>query len=154
MTATMTDCPYAKSDMTPCVRRDGPMCFAIDSQDRPICVGCARSPDSAGVPFPPDWEKTVAEGQIAERLQTEAAMADIQVWKWGRGLNEAVQPGLSDETCQQRRSANGQLVGRETGVCQQGHTFGLILAYAEAIAAARGSDDPIVRIMHTNGSMS
>lgn len=56
-----THCPYAQSDMTPCVRRDGPICFAMDSFDRPICVGCERTPNGAGVPYPADWEKTVAE---------------------------------------------------------------------------------------------
>lgn len=54
-------CPYAKSDMTPCVLRDGAVCFAMDSRDRPICVGCERSPKTLGVPVPLDWAKTVAD---------------------------------------------------------------------------------------------
>jgi hypothetical protein len=33
-------CPYAKSDMTPCVARDGQMCVA----DEGMCVGCERMP--------------------------------------------------------------------------------------------------------------
>jgi hypothetical protein len=53
-------CPHARNDMTPCVLRDGEMCFAMDSADRPICVGCERSPKMLGVPFPKDWAKTVA----------------------------------------------------------------------------------------------
>jgi hypothetical protein len=55
------ECPYAKSDMTPCVRKDGPVCFAMDSRDEPICVGCERSPETLGVPRPADWAKTVAD---------------------------------------------------------------------------------------------
>lgn len=57
----MTDqCPYAKSDMTPCVRKDGAICFAMDSADEPICAGCERTPKGLGVPRPADWEQTVA----------------------------------------------------------------------------------------------
>lgn len=54
-------CRYAKSDMTPCVRRDGDLAFAIDSGDRPICVGCEHSPEFLGVPVPADWARTVAD---------------------------------------------------------------------------------------------
>jgi hypothetical protein len=54
-------CPYAKSDMTPCVIKDGPICFAFGANDEPICVGCERSPDALGVPRPADWDRTVAE---------------------------------------------------------------------------------------------
>jgi hypothetical protein len=54
-------CRYAKSDMTPCVLKDGAICFAMDSDDEPICVGCEHSPKFLGVPRPPDWEKTVAD---------------------------------------------------------------------------------------------
>jgi len=53
-------CPYAKSDMTPCVLKDGANCFAMDSRDEPICVGCERSPKTLGVPRPKDWAQTVA----------------------------------------------------------------------------------------------
>jgi hypothetical protein len=34
------ECPYAKSDMTPCVARDGQMCVAGNG----VCVGCGNSP--------------------------------------------------------------------------------------------------------------
>jgi hypothetical protein len=54
-------CPYAKSNMTPCVLRDGPVAFAMDTHDDPICVGCERSPKTLDVPVPKDWAKTVAE---------------------------------------------------------------------------------------------
>jgi hypothetical protein len=45
-------CPYAKSDMTPCVLKDGPVCFAMDSKDQPICVDCERTPEELGVARP------------------------------------------------------------------------------------------------------
>ena len=54
-------CRYAKSDMTPCVLRDGEICFAMDANDEPICVGCERSPKTLGVPRPKDWTRTVAD---------------------------------------------------------------------------------------------
>jgi hypothetical protein len=47
-------CAYAKSDMTPCVRRDGAVCFALDGRDQPICVGCERTPEELGVLPPAD----------------------------------------------------------------------------------------------------
>jgi hypothetical protein len=47
--ARKRDCEYAKSDMTPCVLRDGPICFADDGH----CVGCGRTAEEIGVP-PPD----------------------------------------------------------------------------------------------------
>jgi len=53
------DCPHAKSEMTPCVLRDGPICFAMDSRDQPICVGCERPPEQLGVPRPKDWDEQV-----------------------------------------------------------------------------------------------
>jgi hypothetical protein len=56
-----TACPYAKSDMTPCVIKDGPMCWAVGDGDRPICVGCERGPKTLGVPFPADWEQTLEQ---------------------------------------------------------------------------------------------
>ena len=56
----MKDCPYARSDMTPCVRRDGDMCWAMDANDQPICVGCEHSPQTLGLPPPADWDATVA----------------------------------------------------------------------------------------------
>jgi len=33
-------CPREKSEMTPCVARDGGMCVVEDSYGNPICVGC------------------------------------------------------------------------------------------------------------------
>ena len=53
-------CPYRKSDMTPCVIIDGPICYAADSQDRPICVGCERSPEKTGIPPSPDFAAELA----------------------------------------------------------------------------------------------
>lgn len=40
-------CPYAKSDMTPCVRKDGDV--ALD--DRGRCVGCGRLPEKSAGPM-------------------------------------------------------------------------------------------------------
>jgi hypothetical protein len=41
-------CEFAKSDMTPCVRRDGHICWVLNSFDHPICVGCERGPKTLG----------------------------------------------------------------------------------------------------------
>lgn len=58
----MTDqCPYAKSDMTPCVLKDGPICFVMNSREEPICAGCERWYKTIGVERPVDWDKQVAE---------------------------------------------------------------------------------------------
>lgn len=35
-------CPRAKSDMTPCVARDG--AISIDCPERPVCVSCRANP--------------------------------------------------------------------------------------------------------------
>lgn len=35
-------CPYAKSEMTPCYRRDGDVCLIVMHR-RPHCVGCEHS---------------------------------------------------------------------------------------------------------------
>jgi hypothetical protein len=35
-------CPFAKSDMTPCIARDGRIALAGDPPD--VCVGCAHDP--------------------------------------------------------------------------------------------------------------
>ena len=51
-------CPYAKSDMTPCVLRDGEICFAMNELEQPICVGCERTPAQLGVPYPTDQERS------------------------------------------------------------------------------------------------
>ena len=53
-------CPYAKSDMTPCVLKDGATCWAIGSHDEPICVGCEHGPKTLGAPWPTGWKRTVA----------------------------------------------------------------------------------------------
>lgn len=38
------DCPYAKSDMTPCFIKDGEVVIAKDGE-HDICVGCERRID-------------------------------------------------------------------------------------------------------------
>ena len=58
------ECPYAKSDKTPCVRRDehawayGGRDYRGDPIPHPICVGCERPPSRVGVTPP---EKFMAE---------------------------------------------------------------------------------------------
>jgi hypothetical protein len=52
-------CEYAKSDMTPCVRKDGNVAWTMDSRDDPVCVGCGLGPQTLNLPPPKDWEKTV-----------------------------------------------------------------------------------------------
>lgn len=54
-------CPHAKSDMTPCVLKDGAICFCMDSTDEPICGACGRTPAQVGVDRPGDWSKQVAD---------------------------------------------------------------------------------------------
>jgi hypothetical protein len=62
-------CPYAKSEFTPCVLKDGPVCFAMDSRDNPICVGCERSPATLGVDAPGGWWKQVADYYTKHKLR-------------------------------------------------------------------------------------
>jgi hypothetical protein len=65
----MQSCDYRKSDMTPCVLVDGPVCFAFGSNDEPICVGCERSYRVLGVPRPADWDQQVEQVR-RERART------------------------------------------------------------------------------------
>lgn len=61
---TETACPWAKSEMTPCVIKDGQICFALslnNNNDNPICVGCGRSPEQIGVDAPKDWAEQIAD---------------------------------------------------------------------------------------------
>lgn len=38
-------CPHAKSDMTPCIARDGSLALTAGERGRlPVCVGCDRTP--------------------------------------------------------------------------------------------------------------
>lgn len=39
------ECPRAKSDMTPCYRKDGELAVGEDSSFRSLCVGCDWSID-------------------------------------------------------------------------------------------------------------
>lgn len=61
----MNGCPYKKSDMTPCVITDGAICYAMNSRDEPICVGCERTPEQTGVARPADWAEQVAKARSA-----------------------------------------------------------------------------------------
>ena len=53
-------CAYAKSDMTPCVIRDGGICYAGDTHDRPVCVGCGRRPEQTHIAVPKGWAEDLA----------------------------------------------------------------------------------------------
>ena len=37
-------CPRAKSDMTPCIARDGAICLTDPPEDERVCVGCGHDP--------------------------------------------------------------------------------------------------------------
>ena len=58
-TTTPTDeqylCPYAQSEMTPCVLKDGDKCYGMEMTDDPICVGCRRSAAQLGREPPNPW---------------------------------------------------------------------------------------------------
>jgi len=64
----MKECNYKRSSMTPCVVTDGDMCYAMDSRDNPICVGCSRTPAQTGVPAPDNWKEVVSEYKRRYRL--------------------------------------------------------------------------------------
>ena len=36
-------CPREKSEMTPCIARDGQLAVCLDSFQKPLCVGCEAS---------------------------------------------------------------------------------------------------------------
>jgi hypothetical protein len=57
----MPKCDRKKSDMTPCVIEDGPVAYAMNSYNDPICVGCGRTPERTGVPCPDNWDELVRE---------------------------------------------------------------------------------------------
>jgi len=42
-------CPWVRSDMMPCVLRDGAMCYSPDQDDpERQCVGCGAPPEAIG----------------------------------------------------------------------------------------------------------
>lgn len=67
MSDARKSCPYAKSDMTPCVIRDGDTCWAMDGADKPICVGCEHTPQFLGLPPPANWSRTVSDYYAKQR---------------------------------------------------------------------------------------
>lgn len=58
---TTKRCLFAKSDDTPCVIRDGSICYAANARDQPICVGCERTPKQTGIPVHATWAKELAD---------------------------------------------------------------------------------------------
>lgn len=36
------NCPFARTDMTPCVLRDGALAVGLGDDGAPLCVGCNR----------------------------------------------------------------------------------------------------------------
>ena len=63
-------CPYAKSEMTPCVLADGAVCWAFGKNDEPICVGCELTPAQLGLPRPAGWDE-VKKKAAATRMREE-----------------------------------------------------------------------------------
>jgi len=55
------ECRFARSDDTPCVVRDGPVAYAADLADRPVCVGCGRPPGATGIPPDPKFADQLAK---------------------------------------------------------------------------------------------
>jgi hypothetical protein len=43
--------------MTPCVLRDGDICWADKFDNKPICVGCELTPEQLGLPAPDPWPR-------------------------------------------------------------------------------------------------
>jgi uncharacterized protein YhfF len=43
LTPDVLECPREKSEMTPCLARDGRLVVVLDASDHPICVGCETS---------------------------------------------------------------------------------------------------------------
>lgn len=64
-------CPRKRSDMTPCVITDGPICYATDGR----CVGCYQPPSITKVPFA---TPTPAPAPMTARLrELEASAAEL-----------------------------------------------------------------------------
>lgn len=57
---TLKQCLRKKSDMTPCVITDGPICYAENARGYPICVGCERGPKVTGVLPHEGWKEPEA----------------------------------------------------------------------------------------------
>lgn len=64
-------CPRARSEMTPCVIKDGAIAYAISSSDTPICVGCEKGPTITGIDPPKDWAQQVASYKYEERKRNK-----------------------------------------------------------------------------------
>lgn len=75
-------CPFAKSDMTPCVQQDGDMARADDG----VCVGCGRSAPAAE-PSPPPASAEEGEGLQFYPLRTDMHPSTVETEKQLRIAN-------------------------------------------------------------------
>jgi hypothetical protein len=57
--------------MTPCVITDGDVAYAMNIADKPVCVGCGRTPTQTGVSEPTDWKKQVKKYSLKKRTLTK-----------------------------------------------------------------------------------
>jgi hypothetical protein len=60
-------CPHTRSDMTPCVLRDGDICWADKFDGKPICVGCERTPKELGLPAPVPWPRPASDSKTTRK---------------------------------------------------------------------------------------
>jgi len=81
-------CPYAKSDMTPCARKDGEMAVALTSTGKRICVGC-ELPAAAIL-----QEQSMSEQRVVRGFMTpkDEEFPDPATVVLPRPMGEAVQP--------------------------------------------------------------
>jgi hypothetical protein len=75
-------CPWARSDMTPCIARDGRLALA----DAGVCVGCGRSPEEQfedlATEYPPARDTPARLGEPVTAADEFALM-----------VREATEPG-------------------------------------------------------------
>ena len=78
--STHITCPRAKTDMTPCIARDGHL--ALDDPPNEVCVGCGiKAPEALGELMPnlseQDKELTIAEVKLRGQTVTHAELAEV-----------------------------------------------------------------------------
>ena len=77
-------CPWARSDMTPCIARDGHL--ALSSGAEPVCVGCSHTPEHQIEDLSQDYEP--AAHLVARAMDPEAAADDF-----AELVRQATEPG-------------------------------------------------------------